>query len=237
MDSRGRRILVYEPVHLWLMVAAALVVLVSAGYLVFQRGVRHAGTELERLQGEQAELTRKLHDALDENASLRQKLAIQERSSEIDRLASQEVRNDFAGLQNKVQALRKELAFYRGIVSPTGNKAGLNIQRFDLEPESAAGRYRYKLMLTQVKRNDRYVRGVVEIEVAGMQDGQRKTLSFSSLQVGDSDSLNFKFRYFQDFEGEIEVPSEFEPERLTIRVKPRGSGQPPGLEKTMDWPA
>ena len=237
MDSPKRRILVYQPSHLWLMAAVALVLLISAGYLVFERGMRYGAVELERLDRQVAELEQKLDAVRSENVSLRQKLAIKERAAEIDRLASQEVRHEFAGLQDKVLALRKELAFYHGIVSPGDNKAGLHIQRFALEPEAAAGRYRYKLMLTQVKRNDRYVRGVVEIEVEGTQDGHTRVLPFDRLRVGEDDPLTFKFRYFQDFSGEIEVPRGFQPQRLTIRAKTRGNRQPPDAEKTMDWPA
>ncbi|MFZ0469596.1 MAG: DUF6776 family protein [Thiogranum sp.] len=237
MESRNHRILVYKPAHLWLAAGVGLVLLLSGAYLMFQRGVHYAGNELERLDRRQAELVQKLDEVGSENASLRQQLAIQQRSSEIDRLASVEVRNEFAVLQDKLQALRKELAFYRGIVSPGDNKAGLNIQRFDLEPRSTPGRYKYKLMLTQVKRNDRYVRGVIEIEVEGTQDGQTRVLPFTSLRVDEDGALNFKFRYFQDFEGEIEIPSAFKPQRLTIHVKTSGKGQPPGVDKTMEWPA
>jgi hypothetical protein len=91
-------------------------------------------------------------------------------------------------------------------------------------------------MLTQVKRNDRYARGSVDIDIDGIRDGKREVLSFSGLQVDGSQPLKFKFRYFQDFDGEIALPPEFEPQRLTIRVKPSGKGQPAGVEKTMEWP-
>jgi hypothetical protein len=233
----NHRIFVYQPAQVWLATAVALVVLVSAGYALFQRGVRHAGLELDRLAQQGGTLQRQLDEERSANAGLRQQLAILERSSEIDRRAALEVRNEFAALQEKVQSLRKDLAFYRGIVSPADNKAGLNIQRFELQPGSLAGRYNYKLMLTQVKRNDRYVQGVIEIDVEGLQDGSSKVLSFAGLRVDKGDALTFKFRYFQDFEGQIELPPKFEPQRLRIRVKTTGKNQPPDMEKTMEWPA
>jgi hypothetical protein len=234
--SSNRKILVYQPAQVWLAAVVTVVLLVSAGFVLFQRGVRHAGLELERLRQQRIDIQQQLDEERSANAGLRQRLAILERSSEIDRRASLEVRDDFAGLQEKVQALRKELAFYRGIVSPAGNKAGVNIQRFDLQPGSTAGRYNYKLMLTQVKRNDRYVRGVIDIDVEGLQDGSGKLFSFANLRVDKGDALAFKFRYFQDFEGQIQLPPNFEPQRLRIRVKTSGKDQPPDVEKTMEWP-
>ncbi len=237
IEPRNRRILVYQPLQVWLGTAVAAVLLVSAGYVLFQRGVRHSGLELDRLAQQRVELQQHLEKARSVNAGLRQQLAVLERSSEIDRRASLEVRDEFAALQDKVQAVRKELAFYRGIVSPADSQAGLNIQRFDLRRGALPGRYTYRLMLTQVKRNDRYVRGDIQIDVEGRQSAHSKVLSFAGLRVDKGNPLTFKFRYFQDFEGEIELPPKFEPRRVTIRVKTSGKGQPPDVEKTMEWPA
>lgn len=237
IEPRHRKIFVYQPVQVWLVTAVALVVLASAGYMLFQRGVRHAGLELDRLDQQRIELERHLKEELSANAELRQQLAILERSSEIDQRASLDVRDEFSALQDKVQTLRKELAFYRGIVSPSDNKAGLKIQRFDLRPGVLAGRYTYKLTLTQVKRNDRFVQGVIEMDVEGLQDGESKVLSFTGLRVDNGDVLKFKFRYFQDFEGEIQLPTSFDAQRVTIRVGTTGKDRLPELEKTFDWPA
>lgn len=236
MEPHNRKVIVYQPTQLWLAAAVAVLLLVSAGYLLFQRGIGHAGAELGRLERRHAELLQALEKERATNAELRQRLANQERASEIDRQASLQVRDEFAALENKLLTARKELAFYRGIVAPSDNKTGLNIQRFDLEPGAKDGHYNYKLMLTQVKRNDRYARGSVDIDIDGIQEGKREVLSFARLQVDGSQPLKFKFRYFQDFDGEIALPPEFEPQRLTIRVKPSGKGQPPGVEKTMEWP-
>jgi hypothetical protein len=235
MES-SRKILVYQPAYLWLGGAVAVVLIVSSGFLLFQRGIYHAGTELGQLEQQVSELEENLEEARTANAGLRQQLAILERSSEIDRHASFEVRKDLVALQDEMLKLREDLAFYRGIVSPADNKSGLNIERFELQPESTDGSYRFRLMLTQVKRNERYVRGVVEIKVEGVEDGKSKVLSFDRLRADKGRALKFKFRYFQDFEGVIALPPTFTPHHLTIRVKPSGKKPPPGVEKTMEWP-
>ncbi len=237
MESANRKILVYQPTYLWLLAAAMLLLLVIAGYLLFQRGMHYAGADIDGLERQAADAGRQLEESRAENARLRQQLAVLERSSEIDRRASLEVRNELVALQDEMQKLREDLAFYRGIVSPADNKAGLKIQRFELQPLDPGGRYRFKLMLTQVKRNERYVHGVIEIDVEGTEDGASKRLSFTRLGKGEGKKLTFKFRYFQDFEGEIELPPAFRPQHLTIRVKPTGKKPPPGVQQTMEWPA
>ncbi len=236
MRPGNRKILVYQPAYIWLASAIAVVILISTGYLLFQRGIHYAGTEWEVLERQGEELGMQLQEAREQNAELNQQVAILQRSSEIDRLASLEVRSEFAVLQDQMRALSEELEFYRSIVSPADGKAGLQIQRFDIQAGSASGVFRYQLMLIQVQRNERYVRGVIEIEVEGIEDGKKRVLPLSVL-AGEKKGLKFKFRYFQEFGGELTMPDGFLPERVTVKVLPSGKGKPPGVDKTMEWPA
>jgi len=235
MEPGNRKILVYQPAYIWLVSAIAVVILIGAGYLLYQRGIHYAGTEWAVLERKGEELSMQLQEARERNAELSQQIAILQRSSEIDRLASLEVRNEFAALQDQMLALNEELQFYRGIVSPKDGKTGLQIQRFDIQAGFARGVFSYQLMLTQVQRNERYVSGVIEIEVEGMEDGRKRVLPLSVL-ASDKKGLKFKFRYFQEFGGELRMPDGFIPERVTVKVLPGGKGKPPGVDKTMEWP-
>jgi len=235
--SGSRKILVYQPVHAWLSLAAALVFLATAAYLLFEAGIRYSGERVEQL-ARQLDSVEGSYEALQQvNTELREQIAVLKRSSEIDRRATREVGNEYAGLREQTMELRQQLAFYQGIVSPGDARPGLKIQRFHLEPTQEEGSFFYSLTLTQVKRNERYVRGVVEMEIEGLEDGKPKVLKFSRLAADNSKVLNFKFRYFQNFEGEIRIPPQFEPRQIRILLKPRGKRQPPGIEETMDWPA
>ena len=59
MES-NRKILVYRPAYLWLAGAVVAVVLVGAGYWLFQRGMHYAGTELEWFEQRASELEQQL---------------------------------------------------------------------------------------------------------------------------------------------------------------------------------
>ena len=161
MEPGNRKILVYQPAYIWLGSAVIVVILISTGYLLFQRGIDYADTDWTEFKRQSEELSGQLQGEREKNAELSQQIAILQRSSEIDRLASLEVRSEFAALQDQMVALSEELEFYRGIVSPKDGKAGLRIQRFNIEPGSVSGVFNYQLMLTQVQRNERYVRGVI----------------------------------------------------------------------------
>ncbi|GMQ88059.1 MAG: hypothetical protein BMS9Abin08_1277 [Gammaproteobacteria bacterium] len=236
MVSGSRKILVYQPAYAWLGLAVALVVLATVAYLLFESGIRYSGERVEQLT-QQLDAVEDSYEALQlVKSELREQIAVLKRSSEIDRRATREVRNEYAGLREKAMELRKQLAFYQGIVSPGDARPGLKVQRFHLEPTQEEGGFFYSLTLTQVKLNERYVRGVVEMEIEGLEDGRPKLLKFSKLAADNSKVLTFKFRYFQNFEGEIWIPPQFKPQQIRILLKPRGKRQPPGIEKTMDWP-
>jgi len=237
MEAGNRKILMYRPVQVWLAMGVGTLLLALGAYLVFQLGQQQAGVELGRLQRQRSALDQQLEQQRGELMALREELAVVQRAGEIDRQASLEVRNDFARLQGELLGLRKELEFYRGIVSPGDAEPGLRIQRFHVEPSSQEGVFLYDLTLTQVKRNDRFVDGIVEMEVEGVEDGEIRLLPFAKLVEGDSKPLKFHFRYFQHFAGRIQLPERFQPRRVIIRLSPRGKGQPAGVEETMNWPA
>ena len=237
MEAGNRKILMYRPAEVWLVIGVGTLLLALAAYLTFQLGKQQAGAELQQLQHQRGRLDQQIEQQQSELMALREQHAVLQRASEIDRQASLELRDDFARLQGEVLGLRKELDFYRGIVSPGEVEPGLHIQNFRLEPAAEKGEFRYELTVTQLKRNDRFVTGVVEMEVEGVEDGLTKLLPFATLVAGDSKALRFRFRYFQRFAGKLRLPDQFQPRRVTIRLSPRGKGQPPGVEKTLEWPA
>ena len=236
MESSQRRILVYSPRTLWLALGVLAGLALLGAWLAFNFGKQYAGEELVRLEAARDRLEAQIETLEQHNRELRERVAVLEKSSEIDRLANLEVRNSYADLQNELLELRRELEFYRGIVSPGDAKAGLRIQRFELVPGSQAGHFDYNLTLTQLKRNDRYARGSIAIEVEGLQDGKPVTLPLSALAADGVAKLKYKFRYFQHFSGELVLPDKFTPQRVTVRLQPRGKGQPAGVDTTIDWP-
>ncbi len=237
MESAGRRILVYSDRQLWLLLALLLSALLLSAWWLFDFGKRRGAVELSGLRREKAQLEEALQQAGQDKRRLQARVAVLERASQIDREAAQGVRRELAKLQEELGQLRKELAFYRGIVSPGDVKPGLRIQRFQLEPRDCAGCWFYSLTLTQVKRNNRYATGVVDLKVEGVENGKTKQLPLSTLASGAGKVLKYRFRYFQHFEGELKLPAGFRPQRVSIRLLPRGKGQPAGIEQSLDWPA
>ncbi|MGB5729915.1 MAG: DUF6776 family protein, partial [Thiogranum sp.] len=114
--------------YVWLGIAVSMALLLTAAYVLFERGKFYAASGLEKLTRQRSELEQRVAELKETNLSLREQAAVSQRSSEIDRRASLEVRSEFAGLQDELLELRKELDFYRGIVSPGDAKPGIRIQ-------------------------------------------------------------------------------------------------------------
>lgn len=213
-------------------VLAVLAIAVIAG--AFEFGRLRAGfnaSEVERRrqhrEGELATLTQ-------QNRELRERIALLERSSEIDREAREQVQNNLSAMQDEVLELREQLAFYRGIVSPEDAQAGLRVQSFELYSGPAEDLYHFRLVLIQAIKHDRRASGRVDIVVHGVRDGAPASIPLSELVTDDMDEMKYSFKYFQDFEGDLRLPENFTPARVDIAILPGGRASD-AIRRTVDW--
>ena len=210
--------------------------LIAAGWWLYDLGKLHGADELGSLRTRHGVLEKRHGKVLGDNRELREKVAILQRSSQIDRQAALDVKADLATLEEELQAAREEIEFYRGIVSPGDVKPGLRIHRFQLVAGVAAGEYRYDLVLTQLKHNDRHVNGVVEWKITGTVNGEPCELGLADVTRPAVQRLKFKFRYFQDLAGTVHLPDEFEAKQVVLSIRPEGKGNPQPVEQEYDWP-
>lgn len=218
------------------VMVAGLGAALFAAWWLYDLGKLRGVDELAGLRTEHA-ILKKRHGKLSRDATqLREQVAILERSSKIDHLAALDVKADLGQMEEELQAAREEIEFYRGIVAPGDVQPGLRIHRFTLEEGGAPGEYHYDLVLTQLKRNDRYITGVVDWKISGSMLGEQGELALAGVTNPPARQLNFRFRYFQDLSGQITLPEGFEAERVILSIKPGGKGKLPPVEQAFDWP-
>lgn len=183
------------------------------------------------------ELKQKLEDSIAglqaDKAVLRDRIAQIEQSSQVDQQAYQQVKNDLKQLQQENFELREEVSFYRGIVAPIESSAGIRVDSFNIEKANDKGLFHYKFVLTQVLKNDRSIRGNVKISINGIEKGRPKSLDLSSVSATQLKRLDFKFRYFQKFEGDVQIPSGFTPRQVNLEVHPNKRKI---VKADFDWP-
>jgi Sec-independent protein translocase protein TatA len=222
----------------WRLLLAAIVVVVLVGlWGLYELGRYQAGYNLIEVRSERHQLRSERDELQKRVRQLREEKVALERAREIEAQAHKEVQSDLKVLQDEILELKEELAFYRGIVSPGDMASGLRIQSFNVRKNPRTDAYRYQVVLTQVLKNDNFTSGTVDMEIEGIRErgGEKTTLSLSDVSVPSEDRIHFRFKYFQEFEGDLELPEGFVPFRVNISVNPSGRRYEP-IEETFDWP-
>lgn len=215
----------------------AIVAVIGSIALAYELGRFNGGYSVLDQRRERTELNAAIADRDREIESLQRNVAILETSQEVDRETYSQVEKNLAELQAQIQAQEEELAFYRGIISPEDGVAGLRVQTLELRPADAGQAYLLHLVLVQAITHDRRVSGVVRLDFSGFMNGEPVVLSLGDLVADDAGGdLAYSFRYFQDLQRELVLPSGFEPQEVLMHIRPR---EPSGdaLEQTFEWAA
>lgn len=229
--------LIIKSHHPWrqgLKLLLLLFLLGVAAWLLVDYGHYRTGAMGQALLVERNELRVALENEQQKNRQLGGRVAILQRAGQVDRQAYAEVERTLEQAQDEMLELNEELAFYRGILMPTENSAGLNIADFSVTGIGEERAYRFKLVLTQLQANDRLVEGYARILFEGVQNGAQVQLGLKELTGGSLDKFKLRFKYFQHHEGEIILPEGFLPSRVLVNVLPSSRGLRK-LKKTFDW--
>lgn len=225
----------HSPVQRMIMWAVGLSLLLGSGYGLYSWGNYHAGFDRSAALDREDGFKGAIRELERQNLELRDRIALLDRSTQMDQQAYQDVNNNLRALQEEVLELREEVAFYRGIVSPREASSGLRIERMELEKTpNEDSLYHYQLVLTQVLKNQRNVHGSVSFSILGTQNGQPRTLNLRSVSVQKQSSQNFKFRYFQKLDGDVLLPNGFVPRSVEVTVRP---SRKKNINQAFSWEA
>lgn len=213
-----------------LLAGGTLTAVVFVAGWIYNYGLSTAGFERSTAVLKQEQLQAEIRRWTTETAELREQLARAQRSVQMSETAFQELDRALKASAQEIVKLREELNFYRNIISPVDKKSGLRIQNLLVEPAGPANQYRYKLVLIQALKHEQTINGSARFEITGVQDGQDKVISIPG--SGDR-PVKVSFKYFQDIEGEFELPKNFKPRRVKVNVTPTRGTQ---VEESFAWP-
>lgn len=239
MNGKRTELLILEKWKLWLLIGMAAAALLLAGWEIYCLGMTGDASdradELAALRAERAHLRQRVDTLEMRNEELERNLAQIESSRRIDAEAYALYTQERSGLEAQIRGLEEELTIYRGILSPERNKVGLEAQNFELKPALGVQRYRYSFMLTQGGIKNPVARGTIRLTLEGLQNGKPRQLGLADLtENGDAD-IAYRFRYFQVIKGVLQLPDDFQAERIVIKAIPASAPKLP-LEWTFDWP-
>ncbi|MEA3275402.1 MAG: DUF6776 family protein [Pseudomonadota bacterium] len=164
---------------------------------------------------------------------LRQQNIILGRTQQIDREANRNAREQLKGAQNERLALEKEVSFLRRLISEGGGGI-LQVKGLELAETDEEGKFAYSFTVSQLIQDFGLSEGDVEIKIVGEQDGKEATVPLAKLSGSEPKGHKMRFKHFQNFEGEIKVPSDLEPASLIVEVKPKTKKLIP-ITETFAW--
>lgn len=219
--------------HLRLIKAGVLLLTLVSAWGLFEFGRYRSGFDIMAAQEQQGSYEEQLAALAMETSQLREQKAILERSAQIEQEAYKQLETTVTGLQDEILELKGELAFYRGIVSPSDDAEGLDVQSLELTSRGVGRTFHYKLVLTQILNNNTVASGTVAFAVEGLEKGEAREYLLQQLSEQEGE-LRFRFKYFQILEGELDLPEGFSPSKVTITVKPRTKSHK-RLSQSYDW--
>lgn len=234
--SKQHRMVVvpYRPLYKVVVFLVFIILMGVFGRLIYEYG-NNQGLELKvEVVREKELVSKQLVEARVLISEMRQQLSDLTLGSEIDNRANEEVRQTIENQRNLLAAQDEEINFYKGVMVPNAGSKGLRIERLDVS-SNAAGKVRYSLLLTQVVDKRGYVEGGVQLSLLGQNDGQEKALQLGEQGRDKAEAIKFRFRYFQNIAGEVQLPKGFVPREFMVVAQ---SSEPIAqrLEKTFDWP-
>ena len=225
----------YRPQRRWLTVLIAIVVIAITAAISYSVSGMSVSHRYESVLDERNQLREQLADVQRELRDTQQALANIEMGSEVDRKAVDDVREVVREQKKEISSLTEEISFYKGLMAPTDREKGLSIRSWELYPTSDPRRFQFKLTVQQLATKHNLMTGEVKVSISGKQGETERTFSLDSLseQVSSS-NIRLRFKYFQSIEGELLLPTEFEPAAITVIAKV-ASPQSAQVEKNYSW--
>lgn len=220
----------HRPVRTWLAAAGIITAIAVALFAAFAFGEYRAGYDRQAASALQDVLAQ----AQEDNVALKEQIAVLERQRDVDSSSSQQVQQSLRELQRKLTDEQEELAFYRGIVSPTAGEEGVRVQSLRFVGGGAPRLFHYRLVLIQARTREFRISGSVDIKLYGAADGKPVILDARDIAPGTKPSYGFAFQYFQSLEGDVLLPQNFMPGRVEVTV--HENGQNP-TQQNFDWSA
>lgn len=215
-------------------VVFALGVLV-VGVLCFLLGDYQIKQDHEKVVQELAKISQEYAALKEEEITLRQRVANLESGREIDDLAKQEIQDTIRDYKSRVSQLEKDVSFYQNIMAPSDNSRGLQVQKVEIQTGATNRRFDYKIVLAQVADNKSYVKGIVAVNVIGMQGDQETVLALRDISEQQKAlGIKFKFKYFQDITGDLVLPDGFVPTNIQVVAQSKGK-KASRLEQNFEW--
>ncbi|MBL4827994.1 MAG: hypothetical protein JKY66_09840 [Spongiibacteraceae bacterium] len=225
----------YQPRRKGVRFLVGGVLLLTVAGMFFWLGGSSIQGQYQRLKVESEQLTIKLKMSELKREEVSQRLATAALGADVDREAVNEVRASVREHQQTIAQLNEEIGFYKGLMAPTEREKGLSIRSWEVYSTSDTRRYQFKMVVQQLAHKHRLLKGSLAVNIVGQLGAEERVLPLSSLSgKNEHQNIKLRFKYFQNFDGEIKLPEGFEPRRVDI-VARASSPKRVQIERHYSW--
>ena len=175
----------------------------------------------------------KLSAAERERRTLREEVAYLKQSVMIEQQACFELREGMKGHQDQLAKLNEQLAFYRGIVSPEEDAAGMRIHNLELF-RSGQRDWQFRLTLIQAVRHAKDAKGLVKIRLEGLKNNVFTSYGMKEIDPAKEYTGLYQFRHYLEKHGQFRLPAGFSPLRIVVEAIPEARGSK-SVTRTWVW--
>jgi hypothetical protein len=164
---------------------------------------------------------------------LSQEVSTLRRSDQISRDANRDLERTLAERDEEIASLRADIAFYERFVGATGQRRGLSVHDLEMRRQDGDA-WHFVATLTQNVNRGAVNSGRLTLSIEGTRRDRMERLAWTTLRKQpNAPGAEYSFKYFQQLEGEILLPADFKPLRVTVRLVPQGGA---AVEQSFPWP-
>ncbi len=233
--ERRLKVVAYNPYIQPVLIVSVVALCLAIGFGAFWFGKLSGLGVQEQALIERDALRLQLQQKTEETELLSQEVANLKLASVVDKASSEDVRGEVIKLKEQIAAQEEEISLYRGLMAPTENRQGLTIGSLELSATSVPRRYDFKVVVQQLATNHEILVGHLNFNVIGKDGEFERSIPLKDLtsQI-DEEDIRLRFKYFQNIEGQLELPAGFEPERIELLARSTGRNATQ-VEKKLSW--
>jgi hypothetical protein len=146
----------------------------------------------------------------------------------VDKETLSRLRTELSESARGVDALERELVFYRDIMSSTEDVSAVKIRPPDLNWDPELRQLEYRAVVQRLAPGSQFYRGGLRIQIVDAEE--------NSMLLEDSDAGNhdLAFKYFQRISGTLTIPDNISPSTVRFGIE-LSSPRKRQYEQNFDW--
>jgi hypothetical protein len=149
----------------------------------------------------------------------------------VEKSTNQLLLADLKAEQQKTFELKQQLAIYEKIVKPEQAVSTLILDSFSVSSGSAAGSFKYSVLVIEQDKKKKSVKGQIELVAVGKKKGKKLRVDLLKLAGIKPKARSYTLKHFKSFEGEFVLPAGFKPETVELKIStPRAK-----INRVLKW--